>query len=548
MQPSTLAKRAWLLLLLAIIAFYLYGLGHLPFVGPDEPRYAEVAREMYLRGDLITPTLGGKPWFEKPALLYWMIMGGFRLFGVSEWAARIGPALCGLLTSAAVFWIGRSVCSRSETGLGGLGLWSALIAGSMGGLIAFSRAASFDIVVTMTTTIAFACFLRAELEKEDKRRNLLLACFYIFVGASLLAKGLVGIVIPFGVVIVYYLFRRRWPERGILMSLLWGPPIALVVAASWYGPVIARNGWPFIDQFFIQHHFARYVSNKYRHPQPVYYYVIVIVLLTLPWTAFLFDALLRLKKWSWRGDRPEDKFRIFALAWLLLPVFFFSFSGSKLPGYILPALPAVALLAGERLRTFLRSNSSGWPMGLTGGVLIILGATAIIIAGWSHRVPLRDVVLSVSPLIVAGVFCLFFVRRRNAAAVAIVCATLLAPIIALNSGLLELANKESARDLIQTANARGYNAQPIYGLNEIDRTAEFYAAGRVAYGADGEPVTFDDASAALRKVQESHESILVFVPLRYEDQLIKFRAAGAEVVGDNGKIALVMVRAKRAEQ
>src|ERR687895_2893188 len=105
----TLAKRAWLLFFLAAAAFYLYGLGHLPLVGPDEPRYAQVAREMFLRGDLVTPTLGGHTWFEKPALLYWLMIAAYKVFGVSEWSARLGPALCGLLTIAAVWCVGRAI-------------------------------------------------------------------------------------------------------------------------------------------------------------------------------------------------------------------------------------------------------------------------------------------------------------------------------------------------------------------------------------------------------------------------------------------------------
>src|SRR5918912_743293 len=104
-----LAKRAALLFFLAAATFYFYGLGRLPLVGPDEPRYAEVAREMHVRGDLVTPTLGGHTWFEKPALLYWMMMGSYRLFGVSEWAARLGPALSGLLTLLLIFWLGRRI-------------------------------------------------------------------------------------------------------------------------------------------------------------------------------------------------------------------------------------------------------------------------------------------------------------------------------------------------------------------------------------------------------------------------------------------------------
>ena len=96
MLRLTLAKRTALIFFLAVAAFYLYGLGQMPLIGPDEPRYAEVAREMNVRGDMVTPTLGGHTWFEKPALLYWMMIGSYRLFGVSEWAARLGPALCGV--------------------------------------------------------------------------------------------------------------------------------------------------------------------------------------------------------------------------------------------------------------------------------------------------------------------------------------------------------------------------------------------------------------------------------------------------------------------
>ena len=108
-----LAKRVWSFLFLAVAAFYLYGLGSLPLVGPDEPRYAQVAREMLARRDLITPTLGGLPWFEKPPLLYWMMMASYRVFGVSEFSARLGPAVCGLLTAVFVYWIAASAGSPS---------------------------------------------------------------------------------------------------------------------------------------------------------------------------------------------------------------------------------------------------------------------------------------------------------------------------------------------------------------------------------------------------------------------------------------------------
>src|SRR6195256_674516 len=110
-----LAKRVWSFLFLAVAAFYLYGLGTMPLVGPDEPRYAEVAREMLARHDWITPTLGGLPWFEKQPLLYWLMAASYRVSGVTEYAARLGPAICGLLTAGFVYWIGRTIETASTT-------------------------------------------------------------------------------------------------------------------------------------------------------------------------------------------------------------------------------------------------------------------------------------------------------------------------------------------------------------------------------------------------------------------------------------------------
>jgi len=431
LHPSTLAKRVYLLIFAIIIVFYFYGLGKLPLLGPDEPRYAQVAREMFLNRDLITPTLGGHTWFEKPALLYWMIVAAFKVFGVSEWSARLGPAVCGLLTIVAVWCVGREV-DRSDDARG-FGFWSLLTTATCLGLIVFSRAASFDVVITMTTTWSLAFFLLHELP-STKNKRLLLAGFYVFVGLSLLAKGLVGIVIPFGVVGLYYLLRRAWPSRSVWLSLFWGVPLALAVSAIWYGPVIARHGWTFIDEFFIQHHFARYVSNKYHHPQPIYFYPVIILMLALPWTPYLIAALAKVRSWKWRGDDGLSIVRVFSLAWLLLPIVFFSFSGSKLPGYVLPVIPAIALLVSDRLT---RIFNPRWP-------LIIASATVVLV------------------------------------------------VIVLNVGAARYANRESVRDLLLMADARGYVGAPVIAQRSDDRSAEFYAYGRVVYGPAGEPVTFDE--------------------------------------------------------
>ena len=489
MHPSALAKRVYVFIFLIIIAFYLYGLGQLPLLGPDEPRYAQVAREMFLTGDYITPTLGGYTWFEKPSLLYWMIAASFKVFGVSEWAARLGPALCGLLTIVAITFVGHEIKR---------GLSTLVVTATCLGLIVFSRAASFDIVVTMTTTWALACFLLHELAGTGRGNSKsgrgacprasdsggkppFLTChyligFYLFVGLSLLAKGLVGVVISFGVVGAYYLLRRAWPERSVWVSLIWGVPLALAVSAVWYGPVIAKHGWTFIDEFFVQHHFARYVSNKYHHPQPIYFYPVIILMLALPWTPFLVEALVKTRRWVWRDPDSLSVVRIFSLAWLVFPIVFFSFSGSKLPGYILPALPAAALLIADVLRP-----------------------------------------------------------KKPAVLIAIACGTVVLVLIALTFFAGPYADRESVRDLIALGDARGYANAPVIALKSDDRSAEFYAHDRVVYNSHGEVVTFDEISMSEARARGG--KFLVLVPREYVEN---FRSWGSiEVIGDNGKTAIL---------
>ncbi|HEX5884012.1 MAG TPA: glycosyltransferase family 39 protein [Pyrinomonadaceae bacterium] len=462
MHPSTLAKRVYIFLFILIIAFYLYGLGQLPLLGPDEPRYAQIGREMFLTGDFITPRLGGHTWFEKPALLYWMIAAAFKIFGVSEWSARIGPAICGLLTIGAVWWVGREI---------DLGFPSLLITATCLGLVVFSRAASFDVVVTMTTTWSLAFFLMYQL----RSRRVLLIGFYSFVGLSLLAKGLVGIVVPFGVAGLYYLLRRAWPERSVLLSLFWGVPLALAVTAIWYGPVIAKHGWSFVEEFFVQHHFARYVSNKYHHPQPIYFYPVIILMLAVPWTPFLIEAFIKARRWTWRSADDLSIVRVFSLAWILFPIVFFSFSGSKLPGYVLPVLPGAALLIADVLR-----------------------------------------------------------KRKPAVTISIASATVVLVLIAL-AFAGRFANRESVRDLLVLADARGYANAPVLAQRSDDRSAEFYAYDRVIYNEDGEPVTFDEVSVDEARARGGR--FVVFIPVQYVEN---FRgAAGIEVIGDNGRTAIL---------
>jgi 4-amino-4-deoxy-L-arabinose transferase-like glycosyltransferase len=276
---------------------------------------------------------------------------------------------------------------------------------------------------------------------------------------------------------LYYVLRRSWPSRTVWLSLFWGLPLALAVSAIWYGPVIAKHGWTFIDEFFIQHHFARYVSNKYHHPQPIYFYPVIILMLALPWSVHLIGALAKVRRWEWRADDSLSIVRLFALAWLLLPIVFFSFSGSKLPGYVLPAVPGVALLVSDRL-TF--AQNARWPLLIAGAMLV-------------------------------------------------------AVLVVLKFFAAPYAGRESVRDLLVLADQRGYATAPVLAQRSDDRSAEFYAYRRVVYGANGEPLTFDEISVDDARARGG--KFVVFIPVEYVE---KFRGVPTiEIIGNNGKTAVL---------
>jgi len=540
LQFSTLAKPANLILFLVIIAFYVYGLGHLSFVGPDEARYAQVAREMFLRNDFITPTLGGHLWFEKPALLYWLMIGSYKIFGVSEWSARLGPAICGLVTIFAVFWLGNRMPDAERRM--GTGFCSALILATSFGFIAFSRAASFDIVITMTTTWALALFIASETEPDNKRRKRLLAGFYLFVGLSLLAKGLVGLVIPMGVVGGYFVVRGKAPAREVWTSLLWGLPLSVVTASIWYGPMFLKHGTHFFNEFIVQHHFARYLSNTYHHPAPIYYYLVILILLALPWTAFVIDGLVHARTWLWKADDSFTRIRTFALVWIVLPLIFFSFSNSKLPGYILPVLPAMALIAGERLSLLLSADRrTRWAIRTTGLLCVILVVAAGIYAARTGEFPVRLALTITAPLLISGAIAVLPLRRPVLQMMLVAVATGVVAIAALHLAAPTFAQRDSAKFLLQMADAKGYGRTAIYGLQRDDRTPEFYAAGRVAYAPDGEPVIYIGLEQIGNEIIRRGEPILVFVPKQDAELFASQKAVRTDAIGHNERHALIAV-------
>ncbi|MFN2516742.1 MAG: hypothetical protein ABR556_11070, partial [Pyrinomonadaceae bacterium] len=337
---------------------------------------------------------------------------------------------------------------------------------------------------------------------------------------------------------------RRLPERNTSLSLFWGIPLTLAIAAIWYVPVIWKHGWFFVDQFFIQHHFERYVTSKYHHPGPVYYYLVVFPLLCLPWTAFLIRGLHRAYRPAAdvRLGGAINKLLVFSLAWFLFPVVFFSFSSSKLPGYILPILPAAALIVGEQLsRPGADSKNSIWATRATAAACLLF-AIAAPVYGWlsgnlSHACALMVAV----PVSLAGGFALLWPRRQLVSVKLIGGATCVALLVTLHCAAPKRADYESAKRLLQLADSRGYSRAAIYGLERSDRTPEFYAAGRVVYEPDGEPVMYTESAQVIAESHRRKEVILTFVPLGEVSKLTEWESVRTDVIGNNGRFAIVAV-------
>ena len=331
-----------MLLLVAFSGFlFFYGLGAFGLLGADEPRYAQVAREMLDRSDWVTPTLQGKAWLEKPVLYYWQAMLSFRAFGVSDQAARLPAAFDAAGLIAAIYFFLRRFRRGSE-------LDGALIAASCAGMIGFAHAAATD----MPLAACFAIALLAWYAWYESRRQIYLAAFYVFLGLGTLAKGPVAPALSAVIIIVFVAVKRDWLA---ILHTVWIPGILfyLAVTLPWYVAVQLRNP-EFFRFFILEHNLARFSSDVYHHRQPFWFYLPVFLLAMMPWTLVLVLAVVERARLVWLEGKeafssPEDSWPLFLLIWMFVPILFFSASQSKLPGYILPAVAAGALLVAEYL-------------------------------------------------------------------------------------------------------------------------------------------------------------------------------------------------------
>lgn len=367
----TARTRTDVLLLAGFCAFlFFYGLGQFGLTGADEPRYAQVAQEMLDRRDWITPTLGGRAWLEKPPLYYWQAMLAYAVFGTSDVAARIPAGIDATLLVIGIYLFFRKFRSGVEAD-------AALITASCAGVIGYARAASMDMALAATFALGMLCWWAW----RENGKRIYLALFYVFMAMGMLAKGPVA---PFLAAAVVTTFAMAAREYRLVLKTFWLPGVLLfcAIALPWYFAVQVRNP-QFFREFILEHNLARFSSDLYHHRQPFWYYLPVTALALVPWIVFVLAAFADSARIWWaerKSVSPEPdfewQFTVFASCWLVLPVAFFSISQSKLPGYILPAIPAGAMLLADYLR---RNLAEEQPVSKLLAVLHALVAAAPII-------------------------------------------------------------------------------------------------------------------------------------------------------------------------
>jgi 4-amino-4-deoxy-L-arabinose transferase-like glycosyltransferase len=536
-QATNRGSRTDWLLLSAFCGFlFFYGLGAFGLVGADEPRYAQVAREMLERADWITPTLLGKAWLEKPVLYYWEAMVSFRAFGVNDWAARLPAAFDAALLIAASYFFLRRFRPGSE-------LDGALILASSAGMVGFAHAAATD----MPLSACFAIALLGWYAWYEGAGRVYLGVFYVFLGLGTLAKGPVAPALAAVIIFLFVAAKREW---RLILRTLWIPGIAiyLAVALPWYVAVQLRNP-DFFRFFILEHNLARFSTGVYHHPQPFWFFLPVFLLAMMPWTFLLVLAIVERGRVIWSEGRAafsnaEDSWPLFLLIWMFVPILFFSASQSKLPGYILPAVPAGGLLVAEFLAVrkgikFFDAEAeevSVWDKkklasrfvaghGMFCGALIF-GALSASFVALNHRLPASSEAYGTCTAALVSAFVIMIVLF-GAGLRALTRVTALAVVICVAAVIRSAAPvidaTQSARPIAESI--QGFSREPVpialyhinrlqeYGLEfYLNRAAEKYESGNIPVAAHVLVAPHGAQVEAAALVPGRHVSYLTSIP------------------------------------
>ena len=543
----TLPISRLLLAALALVAIVV-GIDNMerPLANPDEGRYSEISREMAATGDWVTPRLNGLKYFEKPPLQYWASALSFRLFGENEYSARLYIVLAGFSTIALLGFLGKRLWGWDMALASMMAIACSPYFMALGGIV------TLDMGLTLWTTATLFAFIGAEGARDRPATQLRwMLCAWAGMALAMLSKGLVGIIFAGAAVFIVMVMRRDIKVLDRL-HLIPGLAIFFAIAAPWFVAVSMANE-EFAQFFFIHEHFARFLTRAHRRVEPWWYFLPIVAAGFLPWMFAMPAAIMR----AWREEEGRDfqPLRI-AILWAAFVVAFFSASGSKLPTYVLPAFPPLALVLGRYLQLAPERRLALWS-GLAIPVALVLVVVAYRVPesakdAWTRAMYEEAMPWAVAAALVllAGAIAttLLMLRRKRWPALAVAAFAAILLIDCGEEAYEELTPRQSGIGVAEKMKAQMTPASRLYSVGHYEQTVPFYLKRTLQlfdYEDEFEVGQKAEAKFAKRDLHEfppewqrPGDALAIMLPLVYE----KMKAQGLPMVVLHADPKRVLVR------
>ncbi|WP_265594622.1 glycosyltransferase family 39 protein [Haloferula sp. BvORR071] len=562
MQPVRHAApklKELVLVAMAAAIWFCAFIGLRPLADPDEGRYTEISREMAISGDYVTPRLNGVKYFEKPPLVYWLSALTFKAFGVNHFTARLWIAVFAVLGCLLTYYAAYSIYGRAA------GIWSVGVLATTLIYYVLAQVILLDMAVSVMISGALFSFLLGVREPRGAKRRSLFMAHYAFMGLATLCKGLIGFLIPGAVMFLWLLLLGRWrslrpfyPVSGIALFLVIAVPWHVLVGLANHS---ANHKLDFTWFYFVHEHFERFTTTVHRRFEPWWFFLPILVGGLLPWTVFAWQAVARSLRGGWKG-RKEQAEAWFLVIWIVFVMGFFSASQSKLIPYILPVIPACAVLIGryvaERRREGMEAGFSrgGWAfvvLAVGAGVAIPLIKVPGSHDGLTLHYPYGPGLAAAILLAGAG-FTGFALLKRQAGRVAggmmVTVAVLFVAIASMgrafdagSSIALSRILQERLKPEDRVVHVALYaQDMPVYLNRQIDVAGY---KGELEFGIDAEPEkTADRFISRARFIEEWKDARTTYAVMRnwYYDKWFSQLGLNNEVIGKSGDLYLVVNR------
>ena len=516
-------------ILLLVIIYGLLWFGTLNYrhlIPSDEGRYAEIAREMLVTGDWITPRYNGYKYFEKPPLQAWATAAAFQAFGIGDWQARLWTALTGFLTILLVGFTGARIFNARA------GWLAAVVLASSPMWIISGHFNSLDMGLSSFLVAALCSLLLAQTShNKNNCRNWMWAC-WIFMALATLSKGVIGAAIPAIVFIAYSISTWDW-KIWTRLRLFSGTILFLAITAPWFALVAQRNP-EFLEFFFIHEHLQRFTQDDHSRTGPIYYFVPLLLIGLLPWILQVPGAFAQ----AWSERRREFSAGWLLVCWFAVIFAFFSVSHSKLPGYIIPVFPALALIIGNRLDRLLgHTNTMALPWKLQTLCFAILGCVGFFFLDAIGKQARPDeikayaqytywVIAALVALVSFSAYAAWQSKRNGIQSiVSFACGFFLCAIIT-GTGHETLGRAVSGIDLVERVKASIPEKVNFYSVRLLDHTMPFYlgrtmimveSPDELEFGVNQEPeLWMPTLDAFITRWQEDQTAYAIMVPEQFD--------------------------------